>query len=117
MEGLRERKTAGGQQNSQIPRVKSVVKRLDLFPKVEEDYIVQTNGGGYGLPFCSVVPVVTVVTLLLMFILLISETAAYLKEFRSDYMTIRDSSDTRFFINFNLTVPSITCRSSLLLPP
>ena len=60
MEGLRERR-----RNNDIKKIslistrKTGVKRFDLFPKVEDDYVIQTNGGGYGLNrlnrlFCSI---------------------------------------------------------------
>ena len=60
MEGLRERRRNNDIKRNPITSIrKTGVKRFDLFPKVEDDYVIQTNGGGYGLNgfiglFCSI---------------------------------------------------------------
>lgn len=48
MEGLRKRKNYSADSKSFISKYRSGVKRLDLFPKVDDDYVIKTNGGGYG---------------------------------------------------------------------
>lgn len=48
MEGLRRRRNYSGEGKSLLSKYKSGVKRLDLFPKVDDDYVIKTNGGGYG---------------------------------------------------------------------
>ena len=48
MEGLRKRRNDSADHKSLISKYRSGVKRLDLFPKVDDDYVIKTNGGGYG---------------------------------------------------------------------
>lgn len=47
MEGLRERRPRSSSKPYSMPKVKSVVRRLDFFPKVDDDYVVKTKTGGY----------------------------------------------------------------------
>lgn len=46
MDELRQRHSAKPSLKSSLPRVQSMVKNLDLFPKVHDDYVVRTNEGG-----------------------------------------------------------------------
>lgn len=48
MEGLRKRRNDSADHKSLISKYRRGVKRLDLFPKVDDDYVIKTNGGGYG---------------------------------------------------------------------
>ena len=48
MEGLRKRRSYSREGKSLISKYKNGVKRLDFFPKVDDDYVIKTNGGGYG---------------------------------------------------------------------
>lgn len=47
MDELRERRRQTPLKESSLPKVKSVVRRLDFFPKVDDDYVIRTNSGGY----------------------------------------------------------------------
>lgn len=47
MEGLRERRPRSSSKPYSMPKVKSVVRQLDFFPKVDDDYVVKTKTGGY----------------------------------------------------------------------
>ena len=49
MDSIRERKVFNSKQPNSAIKVKNVVKQLDLFPKVDEDYVIQTQQGGYGI--------------------------------------------------------------------
>lgn len=49
MDSIRERKVFKSKQPYSAIKVKNVVKQLDLFPKVDEDYVIQTQQGGYGI--------------------------------------------------------------------
>ena len=46
MDKLRQRRDAQPSLKRSIPRVQYMVKQLDLFPKVHDDYVIRTNEGG-----------------------------------------------------------------------
>ena len=49
MDELRQRHTPKPPLKGSIPRVQSLVKNLDLFPKVHDDYVIRTNEGGFSM--------------------------------------------------------------------
>ena len=114
MEGLRERRSRSSSKPYSIPKVKSVVRQLDFFPKVDDDYVVQTKTGGY----CSWSDfdshgVGSVLTLYVLLILFLSEFWAFCTTNHTEVITVRNSTEDTLFINFNITLYNITCGSDL----
>ena len=56
--------------------------------------------------------VVSVITSCIVLILFIAEVVSFLSVQREESITVRDSTDDTIFIDFNLTVYNMTCRSS-----
>lgn len=113
MDSLRERKVSKPKQPYSTIKVKNVVKQLDLFPKVDEEFVIQTKQGGYGIfVFCLLVRIVTLITACIQVILFISELYTFCIPKRSDTITVSDSGDDPMFINLNLTLYHIPCGSS-----
>lgn len=80
------------------------VTRLDVYPKIGEDFRVQTVGGGY----------VSLISGIIMIILFFSELSRYLYKQRSDRITIDKSMDEKLLINFNFTFYEISCDKASL---
>ena len=51
------------------------------------------------------------ITSCIVFILFIAEAVSFLSVQREESITVRDSTDDTIFIDFNLTVYNMTCRS------
>lgn len=116
MDGLRERRIHNTNSLQTPPKLKNRFKKLDFFPKVNDEYVIQTKQGGYGNPslwLCNVV--VTVITSVIMAVLILSEFIAFIHPKRSDIITVRNSNEERMFINFNMTLYNITCGSNNVL--
>lgn len=112
MDGLRERRIHNTNSLQTSPKLKNQFKKLDFFPKVNDEYVIQTKQGGYGnssLWMCDTV--VTVITSIIMAILILSEFITFIHPKRSDIITVRNSNEERMFINFNMTLYNITCGS------
>ena len=113
MDGLRQRRSPQPTTRPNLPSVKSVVRNLDLFPKVHEDYVIKTKEGGYGREWGDNWFIVSLVTFALMGLLLLSEVTSFFQVQRNDVITVRDSHDEQMFINFNITMYNVTCGSDL----
>lgn len=47
MDELRERRKQTPPKEFSTSQMKSIVKQLDFFPKVDDDYVIKTKSGGY----------------------------------------------------------------------
>ncbi|XP_062231714.1 uncharacterized protein LOC133929113 isoform X2 [Phragmites australis] len=75
------------------------LKRLDAYPKVNEDFYKRTLSGG----------VVTLVAAVIMLLLFISETRAYFFSATETKLVVDTSRGERLRVNFDITFPSIPC--------
>ena len=51
MDELRERRIRKQEEPKTFHSLPKMVKQFDLFPKVDDDYVIQTKQGGYGIIF------------------------------------------------------------------
>ena len=51
MDELRERRIRRQEDTKKPKSLPKIVKQFDLFPKVDDDYVIQTKQGGYGILF------------------------------------------------------------------
>jgi len=75
------------------------LKRLDAYPKVNEDFYKRTLSGG----------VVTLVAAVVMLLLFISETRSYFYSATETKLVVDTSRGERLRVNFDITFPSIPC--------
>ncbi|CAN6346381.1 unnamed protein product [Urochloa humidicola] len=75
------------------------LKRLDAYPKVNEDFYKRTLSGG----------VVTLVAAVVMLLLFISETKSYFYSATETKLVVDTSRGERLRVNFDVTFPSIPC--------
>jgi len=75
------------------------LKRLDAYPKVNEDFYKRTLSGG----------IVTLVAAAVMLLLFISETRSYFYSSTETKLVVDTSRGERLRVNFDITFPSIPC--------
>lgn len=78
-----------------------VVKRLDLFPKVDHEYTVQTDGGG----------TLSLIAMIVVAILLMAETYTWISQNRAtvEHISVDTSLGKRMRVNINITFPQLAC--------
>jgi hypothetical protein len=82
-----------------LKKVKRTIPRFDVFPKIAEDHIKRTNGGG----------IVSIITYVLMSVLFLSETAAYFSTNINEKMRVDHQFGDKLRINIDVTFHAITC--------
>ncbi|CAD6333431.1 unnamed protein product [Miscanthus lutarioriparius] len=75
------------------------LKRLDAYPKVNEDFYKRTLSGG----------IVTLVAAVVMLLLFISETRSYFYSATETKLVVDTSRGERLRVKFDITFPSIPC--------
>lgn len=80
---------------------KTVVKKLDLFPKVDTEYTVKTDGGG----------IASIVAYVLIFVLIGAECMAWVSQNNktSEHLSVEKSLGKRMRVNLNVTFPALAC--------
>lgn len=80
---------------------KTVVKKLDLFPKVDTEYTVKTDGGG----------IASIVAYVLIFVLIGAECVAWVSQNNktSEHLSVEKSLGKRMRVNLNITFPALAC--------
>jgi hypothetical protein len=81
------------------PSTVAFIKRFDMYPKLLDDHTVKTSSGA----------TVTLVTMLLMTLLFLSEFSNYMQLQVKETMVIDTSLDQKLRINFDMTFHSISC--------
>uniref|UniRef100_A0A061R484 Endoplasmic reticulum-golgi intermediate compartment protein 3-like n=1 Tax=Tetraselmis sp. GSL018 TaxID=582737 RepID=A0A061R484_9CHLO len=77
----------------------SKIKRLDAYPKVQEDFFNRTLSGG----------IITIVSSLIMFLLFVSELSLFLKVQTSHELSVDVSRGEQLNINVDVTFPRMPC--------
>ena len=90
------------------------IKQLDVYTKIDDDYKVQTSGGGWGmLPLRTIyrisLSLVSLVSLVIMVILLYYEILDYTALQRRDRLTVDRLSQEKMSISFNISFYEIPC--------
>ncbi|KAI0495483.1 hypothetical protein KFK09_021784 [Dendrobium nobile] len=75
------------------------LKKLDAYPKINEDFYSRTLSGG----------VITIVSSIVMFLLFISELRLYLHPVTETKLLVDTSRGERLRINFDITFPALPC--------
>ena len=73
--------------------------KLDLFPKIEREYSVQTSEGG----------AISIVTYIIMLVLFFSEFLSYSRLRVTEHLQVDKEAEGRLRINLNITFPKLTC--------
>jgi len=80
---------------------KSIAKKLDLFPKVDTEYTVRTDGGG----------VASIVAYVLILILICAECVAWASQnsATTEHISVEKSLGKKMRVNINVTFPALAC--------
>jgi len=104
--GLRRRTVATPTQQtpeqSHIPKERNIVKRLDfMFPKVEQEFRVQTERGG----------LTTMIAIAIIAVLTLGEIASWLYENNatSEHIAVNTDLNKKMRINLNISFPGLAC--------
>eukprot|EP01006_Ploeotia_vitrea_P038925 TRINITY_DN66286_c6_g4_i1.p1 TRINITY_DN66286_c6_g4~~TRINITY_DN66286_c6_g4_i1.p1 ORF type:complete len:498 (+),score=264.47 TRINITY_DN66286_c6_g4_i1:28-1521(+) len=104
--GLRRRHVGGGGSDSlgglsdDGPSLVRQLKRLDIYPKMEEEFTVKTQAGG----------MVSVVTVIIALLFLWSELQTYSRPIHVEHVKVDTTNhDDSLKINLNITFPRISC--------
>eukprot|EP00943_MAST-04B_sp_MAST-4B-sp1_P007112 g7112.t1 len=73
--------------------------KLDLFPKIEREYNVQTTEGG----------ALSIITYVFMLVLFFSEFVQYSRLRVTEHLQVDKEAEGRLRINLNITFPKLTC--------
>jgi len=86
------------------PRIKQIIQSVDLFPKVQEESRVATSTG----------LVSTVITLIIIAILFVSELAIFYSSKTTERMTVDTLPSERLPIYFDIEFPAIPCSQAVI---
>ncbi|KAG0471663.1 hypothetical protein HPP92_016209 [Vanilla planifolia] len=75
------------------------LRKLDAYPKINEDFYNRTLSGG----------IITIVSSIVMFLLFISELRLYLRPVTETTLVVDTSRGERLRINFDITFPALPC--------
>ena len=73
--------------------------KLDLFPKIDREYHVQTTEGG----------ALSIITYVIMLVLFFSEFLQYTRVRVTEHLQVDKEAEGRLRINLNITFPKLTC--------
>ena len=95
------RSSRNGGDSSSFAPPPSVVKKLDLFPKVDREFTMTTEGGG----------LVSVVAYVLIFILVTAELVSWTSANQTtlEHIRVDTSLGQRMRVNLNITFPGLAC--------
>ena len=79
--------------------------KLDLFPKIEKEYQLQSSQGG----------AVSLLSYFFMFILFLSEFRSYAKTNITEHLKVDNEAEGRLKINLNITFPKLSCADADLV--
>ena len=79
--------------------------KLDLFPKIEREYSVQTSEGG----------AISIVTYIIMLVLFFSEFLSYSRLRVTEHLQVDKEAEGRLRINLNITFPKNVFKSPKIL--
>lgn len=105
----------------QTPGAAKPVSFVDIYPKIDESYRVQTSGGALCklYPLCTIVPftsssischpAVSIVGWVLIGILALAEVKNYMTPTFKEHMVVDTTLRQQLRINVNITFHSLTC--------
>jgi hypothetical protein len=132
---LRQRHTTKGENdNISTFSTERMLKKVDIYPKLHREFKVQTEAGGTGKVVGRVVIiirrsrlcesclfvaktkicflVVSVITMVVMAILFLSELKDFLTPQRHEHMRVDTSSNERLQITFDISLWALNCRGT-----
>ena len=102
---MRQRRNKGEfDDNSSLRKATKILKNVDVYPKLQKEFRVQTQTGAK----------VSIATGIVMIILFLSELRDYLTVIKTEQMVVDTTISEKLKVNFNISFPSLSCKDAHL---